>query len=137
MTMSSQATNGGPRPTVSGGGAAAALLLTSGVLTFVVGVMALVAKALVVAGPGYEYTFQVTGWGWLNIVTGTVLAVTAGALFLHVKSARPVAIVVTCLAIVGAFLWMPYYPVWSAVLIALDVIVVWGIATWNTSRETP
>lgn len=135
MTMSSQAVNGGPRPTVSGGGAAAALLLTSGVLTFVVGVMALVAKALVVAGPGYEYTFQVTGWGWLNIVTGTVLVATAGALFLRVTSARPVAIVVTCLAIVGAFLWMPYYPVWSAVLIALDVIVVWGIATWNTSRE--
>jgi hypothetical protein len=110
--------------------------MTSGLLTFVVGLLALLTNDVVVAGPGYEYTFGLTGWGCLNIVTGTVLAMAAGALFLHMKSARPVAIVVTCLAIVGAFLWMPYYPVWSAVLIALDVIVVWGIATWNTSRET-
>jgi hypothetical protein len=134
MTMSSQATNRGPRPTVSGGGATAALLLTSGVLTFVVAVLALFANDLVVAGPGYQYTFQVTGW--LNILTGVVLAITAGALFLHVTWARPAAIVASCLAIVGAFLWMPYYPVWPAELTALDVIVVWGIATWNTSRET-
>ena len=136
MTRSSQATNRGPRPTVSGGGAAAALLLTSGVLTFVVGVLALVGQDLVVAGPGYEYTFQVTGWGWLNIQTGVVLAASAGALFLQLTCARPAAIVASCLAIVGTFLWMPYYPVWSVVLIALAVIVVWGIATWNTSRET-
>ena len=70
MTMGSQAGNRVPRPTASGGGAAVALLLTSGVLTFVVGVLALFAKGLVVAGPGCQYTFQVTGWGWLNILTG-------------------------------------------------------------------
>jgi hypothetical protein len=110
--------------------------MTSGVLTFVVGVLALAAQDLMVAGPGYEYTFQLNGWGWLNMLTGAVLAVSASALFLHVTWARPAAVVASCLAIVGAFLWMPYYPVWSAVLIALDVIVVWGIATWNTSLET-
>jgi hypothetical protein len=105
-------------------------------MTFVVGVIALLARDVVVRGPGYAYLFQVTGWGWLNILTGLVLSVSAGTLFLRVTWARLAAIVASCLAIVGAFLWMPYYPVWSAVLIALDVIVVWGIATWNTSRET-
>jgi len=40
------------------------------------------------------------------------------------------------LAIVVTFLWMPYYPVGSVVLIALDVVVIWGVATWNTSRES-
>ena len=50
--------------------------------------------------------------------------------------ARAAAIIVTCLAIVVTFLWMPYYPVGSVVLIALDVVVIWGVATWNTSRES-
>jgi hypothetical protein len=122
---------------VSPGGAtfaAAAILLTSGLLTFLVGVLALSADDLVVSGRGYEYTFQITGWGWVNTLTGTVLALTAVGLFLNVTWARVLAIVVTCLAIVVTFAWMPYYPVGAIVLIALDAVVIWGVATWNTSR---
>jgi hypothetical protein len=115
---------------------AAALLLTSGVLTFLVGVFALSANDLVIAGPGYEYTFQLSGWGWANILTGTVLAAVAVAVFVGATWARVAAIVTTCLAIVVTFLWMPYYPTGSIVLIALDVVAIWGVTTWNTSRES-
>ena len=115
--------------------AAAALLLTSAILTFLVGVFALSANDLVIAGPGYEYTFQLSGWGWANILTGMVLAAVAIALFLSAQWARAAAIIVTCLAIVVTFLWMPYYPTGAVVLIALDVAVIWGVATWNTSRQ--
>jgi hypothetical protein len=116
--------------------AAGGLMLTSAILTFLIGVFALAADDLVVSGPGYEYTFQVTGWGWANIVTGMVLAAVAVALFLSAQWARAAAVIVTCLAIVVTFLWMPYYPTGSIVLIALDVVVIWGVATWNTSRTT-
>jgi hypothetical protein len=116
--------------------AAAALLLTSAILTFLVGVFALAANDLVVSGPGYEYTFQISGWGWLNILTGMVLAAVAVALLLGALWARAAAIIVTCLAIVITFLWMPYYPTGAIVLIALDAVVIWGVATWNTSRKT-
>ena len=115
--------------------AAGALMLTSAILTFLVGVFALAANDLVVSGPGYEYTFQLTGWGWANILTGMVLAGVAIALFLSAQWARAAAIIVTCLAIVVTFLWMPYYPTGAIVLIALDVVVIWGVATWNTSRK--
>jgi hypothetical protein len=116
--------------------AAGALLLTSALLTFLVGVFALAADDLVVSGPGYEYTFQITGWGWANILTGMGLAAVAVALFVRALWARAAAIIVTCLAIVVTFLWMPYYPTGAIVLIALDVVAIWGVATWNTSRNT-
>jgi hypothetical protein len=116
--------------------AAGALLLTSALLTFLVGVFALAADDLVVSGPGYEYSFQITGWGWANILTGVVLAAVAVALFLSALWARAAAIIVTCFAIVVTFLWMPYYPTGAIVLIALDVVAIWGVATWNTSRKT-
>jgi len=115
--------------------AAGALMLTSAILTFLVGVFALAANDLVVSGPGYEYTFQLSGWGWANILTGLVLAAVAIALFVSAQWARCAAIIVTCLAIVVTFLWMPYYPTGAIVLIALDVVVIWGVATWNTSRQ--
>jgi len=115
--------------------AAGALMLTSAILTFLVGVFALAANDLVVSGPGYEYTFQLSGWGWANILTGMVLAAVAIALFVSAQWARAAAIIVTCLAIVVTFLWMPYYPTGAIVLIALDVVVIWGVATWNTSPQ--
>jgi hypothetical protein len=116
--------------------AVGALLSTSAILTFLVGVFALTANDLVVSGPGYEYTFQLYGWGWANILTGMVLAAVAVAVFLSATWATVAAIIVTCLAIVVTFLWMPYYPTGAIVLIALDVVAIWGVATWNTSRES-
>ena len=32
--------------------------------------------------------------------------------------------------------WMPYYPVGAVALIALDTVVIWGVAAWNSSRKT-
>ena len=105
-------------------------------MTFVVGVLALAADKVVVSGPGYQYTFQITGWGWVNLLTGTVLAAVAFAVFLNPVRARLGAIIASCLAIVVSFLWLPYYPPGSIVLIAIDVVAVWGLATWNTTRES-
>ena len=130
--MSEQVSPSGATATLAAG----ALMMTSAILTFVIGVFALAANNVVVTGPGYEYTFQITGWGWANILTGMVLAAVAVALFVNAQWARAAAIIVTCLAIVVTFLWMPYYPTGSIVLIALDVVVIWGVATWNTSRKT-
>ena len=116
--------------------AVGALLSTSAILTFVVGVLALAADKVVVSGPGYQYTFQITGWGWVNLLTGTVLAAVAFAVFLNPVRARLGAIITSCLAIVVSFLWLPYYPPGSIVLIAIDVVAVWGLATCNTTRES-
>ena len=116
--------------------AAGALLLTSAILTFLVGVFALATDDLVVSGPGYEYTFQITGWGWLNVLTGMVLAAVAVGVLLSAQWARAAAIIVTCLAIVVTFLWMPYYPTGAIVLIALDTVAIWGVATRSTSRDS-
>ena len=138
MTMNSQDTE---RVTgqVSPSGATfavGALLLTSAILTFCVGVFALLTHEVVATGSGYVYTFQMTGWGWVNVLTGAVLAAAALAVFLNPVQARVAAIVAACLAIMVSFLWMPYYPPGAIVLIALDVVAIWGVATWTTSRES-
>jgi hypothetical protein len=113
---------------------AAALMLTSAILTFFVGVFALTANDLAVSGTGYEYTFRVSSWGWVNLLTAMVVAAVAAALFVNATGARAAATVVACLAIMVSFLWMPYYPAGSIVLIALDVVVIGAVATWHPSR---
>lgn len=137
MTVDPPDRNGSTRRLLAGSAtfAAAALLLTSGILTLLTGVSAVINNELLVVGPDYVYKFNTTGWGWVHIVLGILLIVVAFGLFWGTTWARIMAIIIACLGIVAMFLWLPYYPVWSIVLIALNVLVIWAIATWDTSRS--
>ncbi|MBE1552147.1 hypothetical protein GGC64_006234 [Mycobacterium sp. OAS707] len=115
--------------------ATGALLLTCGVLTVLQGISALVNDELLVIGPHYIYKFNTTGWGWVHIVVGVLLGAVAIGLFVGAGWARAAAIVMAAISIVVMFLWLPYYPVWSLVVIALDVIVIWAVSTWDSTRR--
>lgn len=114
--------------------AAAALILTSALLTILQGFSALGADDLVVVGQGgvdYIYAFNTTVWGWILIVLGFLAAAVAFGLFWGRSWARVAAVVMASLSIVGMFLWLPHYPVWAIVVIALDVIVIWAVSAWK------
>ena len=32
------------------------------------------------------------------------------------------------------FMFLPYYPVWSIVIIALDVAIIWALATYRSDK---
>lgn len=112
--------------------AAAALLLTAGFITLFQGISAVANDDVFVTGPRYVYELDLTGWGWVHIVFGVLLILTALALMTGAVWARIVAIGLACLSIVANFLWIPYYPLWSILIIALDVVIIWAIATWDT-----
>ena len=41
--------------------------------------------------------------------------------------ARIVGVLVASLSLVLNFVWLPYYPFWAIVIIALDVFVIWAL----------
>jgi len=43
--------------------------------------------------------------------------------------ARAVGIVLAVLSAISNFFFLPYYPVWSIVVIALDIFVIWALAS--------
>jgi hypothetical protein len=42
--------------------------------------------------------------------------------------ARAVGIVLAALSAIANFLFIPYYPFWSLLMVALDVFVIWALA---------
>jgi len=46
--------------------------------------------------------------------------------------ARVVGIVVASVSLIANFMFIPYYPLWSLLIIALDVAVIWALATYRT-----
>ncbi|TLG15716.1 hypothetical protein FEK35_06135 [Nocardia cyriacigeorgica] len=114
--------------------AVAVLLLILGVLSIVEGVSAVANDELFVEGREYVYQFDVTTWGWIHIVLGVLIAITALALMTGAVWARIIAVFLAGLSIVANFLWIPYYPWWSLLVIALNIVVIWAVSTWRTGE---
>ncbi|MFC9556658.1 hypothetical protein ACFTWF_38210 [Rhodococcus sp. NPDC056960] len=112
---------------------AAAILVIVGVLQVLQGIAALGNDEVFVVGVEYTYQFDLTVWGWIHIVLGVVVALVGVALFTGGIWARTLTIVIASLSIVVNFLWLPHYPGWASVIIALDVVVIWAVLTWIPS----
>ncbi|MBB5917774.1 hypothetical protein BJY24_006686 [Nocardia transvalensis] len=110
--------------------AAAILLVTVGVLDMLQGISAVGADQLYVVGVEYLYRFDTTAWGWIHIVVGIVLVLTGIGLMSGTAAARIAAMVIAALSIIANFMSLPYYPAWSILVIVLDVVVIWAVATW-------
>ncbi|WP_054811210.1 DUF7144 family membrane protein [Nocardia arizonensis] len=114
--------------------ASAILLLTAAVLSFFEGLSALFDDGMYLVGIEYTYRFDTTSWGWIHIVLGLVLALCSVGLLTGTLWGRYAAICLAALSIVMNFLSLPYYPAWSILVIAMNVIVIWAIATWRPDR---
>lgn len=110
---------------------AAMLLAVIGALSILQGISAVAADDLFVSGPEYVYQIDLTAWGWVHIVLGILLVVSAVGLWTGSTWGRVVAIAIASLSIIANFLWLPYYPAWSIVVIALGIVVIWAVATWR------
>ncbi|WP_213016560.1 MULTISPECIES: hypothetical protein [unclassified Rhodococcus (in: high G+C Gram-positive bacteria)] len=110
--------------------AAAVILVTIGIIEFFQGLSAVAKDKVFVAGTNYLYKFDITVWGWIHLVLGVLLILVGIALFTGAGWARVSAIVIAAISILANFLWLPYYPWWSIVIIALDVVVIWAVSTW-------
>jgi hypothetical protein len=78
---------------------------------------------------GDDYTFKLdtTAWGWIHLLLGVLLVGTGYALLSRRAWAGVAAIVLAGLSAIANFLFIPYYPFWSIVVIALDVWVIWSL----------
>lgn len=86
------------------------------------------------ATSGYTYQFNTTTWGWIHLILGILLVIAAAGLMSGAMWARVIAVFLAALSILANFLWLPYYPWWSIVVIALNVVVIWAVTTWHPRR---
>jgi hypothetical protein len=113
---------------------AVALTATAGILMVMVGIfhvvqglVALFNDDFFVVGAEYVFEFDVTAWGWIHLIAGTIVALAGIALFRGAVWARTITVILAGVSILASFLWMPFYPLWSLVVIAFDVFVIWAL----------
>ncbi|MET8175479.1 DUF7144 family membrane protein [Streptomyces clavifer] len=118
----------GSRPSPSGWTVfAAVLMIFGGAMAVLEGIAAIAKDDVFVATRNYVFQFNLTGWGWVHLVLGIVILLAGCALFTGALWARAVGVLLAGLGVVAHFLWLPYYPFWSLVLIAMYIIVIWAL----------
>jgi hypothetical protein len=105
-----------------------AILLLAGVLNLVDGLVALLNPRTAAVSPEGLVIWNLAAWGWIQTVLGVVMVAVSFGLFTAQEWARWIAIViavVNAIAVVGFF---TAYPLWAALVIALDVIVIYQLS---------
>ncbi|KAB7743123.1 hypothetical protein GA707_15435 [Nostocoides sp. F2B08] len=103
-------------------------MIIGGVMQALQGLVALFNDTFYVVGEEYLFQFDVTAWGWIHLLLGIVVAVAGFSLLQGATWARVVAIVVASVSILVNFVWMPFYPLWSMIIIALGIAVIWALS---------
>jgi hypothetical protein len=107
---------------------AAIMMLMSGVFEAIQGLIAIFENEFYVTTRNYTFQFDATTWGWIHLLLGLVVAFAGWGLLSGRTWARTVAIVLAVLSAIANFLFIPYYPFWSLLIITLDVFVIWAVA---------
>ena len=108
---------------------ASAMMLVSGIFQALQGLVAIANSEFYVVGRKYTFEFDVTGWGWIHLLVGIGVAVVGACLYMGATWARWATIVLVGLSMVTNFMWLPYYPIWGLIILALDVLVGWAVAS--------
>jgi hypothetical protein len=83
------------------------------------------------------FQFDVTTWGWIQLILGIVVALAGVGLLAGRTWARVVGITLAVLSAIANFLFIPHHPFWALLVIALDIFVIWALAATAGNSATP
>jgi hypothetical protein len=106
---------------------AGVMMVMIGVFQGLAGLAAIVNDEFFVIGRNYTFDLDVSTWGWIHLLLGILVFLAGLALFRGRAWAGVVALVLAMLSAIANFFFIPYYPWWSLLIIALNVWVIWSL----------
>ncbi len=107
-------------------------LLVVGSLDALWGLAALLNNEIVVVGGTGALIINITTWGWIQLILGSLIALTGLGLLSGNSAARVAAIFFVAVNAVMQVVWFPAAPLWSFLMIILDVTIIYQLtARWE------
>ena len=80
-------------------------------------------------------TTDYKAWGWALLIWGIVMALAGAGLFSGKTWARWFALFAVFINLIGQFAFFPGFPLWSLVVIGIDIAIVYALtARWSEAR---
>lgn len=108
------------------------LLLMIGSLDALWGLAAILNNEIVVVGGQGAIIADLTTWGWIHLILGSIVAATGLGLFAGAQAARVAAVFFVAVNAVAQIVWFPAAPLWAFLMIILDVTIIYQLtARWE------
>jgi hypothetical protein len=114
---------------------AGVLMLVNGILAIFQGISALAKDDVWGTVGDYVYKVNLTGWGVILLVLGVAVALTGAGILKGATWARMTGIFLASLSMIAHFLLLPYAPVWSVIMIAVNLFVIWALAVYRPADQ--
>ena len=138
--MTTQSVRPGAAPTAYDEGRHSGLLIYAAVLVGVLGFsnlldgIAAVAKSSVFIADARYVFGDLRAWGWVMLILGALQLVAVLGLLARNQLARWFAVAVLAVNVLAQMAFIPSYPFWSLLIIALDVVGIWALCV-HGARE--
>jgi hypothetical protein len=112
---------------------AVVLLVTVGFFNLIDGIAAIANSHIFIANAHYVIG-DLRAWGWVALILGVLQLLAALGVLAGNQAARWFAVVVIALNAINQMFFIPAYPFWSLMIIAVDVVALWALCAYG-SRE--
>ena len=106
---------------------AGVMMIMAGIWHAIIGFVGILEDQFFVATPNYVFELDATTWGWIHLIAGIIVAIAGFGLFSGAVWARVVGVVLASLSMILNFAFIPFYPLWSVTIIAVDIGVIWAL----------
>ncbi|MFC9125877.1 hypothetical protein ACFT4A_03410 [Streptomyces sp. NPDC057099] len=110
------------------------LMVVYGLFAVLQGIAAIANDEVYTSFGEYVFAFDLTAWGWIHLVVGVLVVVAGFGLFTGALWARVAGACVVGLALIANFIWLPYQPFWSIIMIVTGLFVLWSVFNYRSSR---
>lgn len=85
-----------------------------------------------VGGGGGVVVWDFTVWGWITLIIGVLMIITAIGLFTGNGAARWLGVLFALLSALAQFAFVTAFPLWAILVIVLDIVVIYQlIVRWE------
>ena len=104
------------------------MMILAGAFQAIDGLIALFKDELYVVRPnGLVIDIDYTAWGWTHLLLGILLIAAGSAIFSGRVWGRTLGVIAATLSALVNFAFIPAYPVWSLLIITVDVLVIYAL----------
>lgn len=107
---------------------AGSLMITVGLFQLFEGIAAIARDELFVSVTDYTFAVDTSGWGWIHVVLGALVAFFGVFVLMGRSWAYGAGIGLAIVSALNQFFFLPYYPWWAVLIIAFDVFIIWSLA---------
>ncbi len=128
---------GGHRGERQGGGLvffAAVLLVLVGFFNMIYGIAAIANSHVFVAGAHYVFA-NLHVWGWITLILGVLQLLAAAGIVTGNQLARWFGVAVLGLNAIDMMFFIPAYPFWALIIIAIDVVALYGLCAYGSRQN--